>query len=85
MFVIFCAGRIPITFPFPPATEVMQTPPQGILPPVYSSIDAYDNADLRTVQFVLLDQVVGVETVAVDSHGHLGVVDRHGKVMLIRL
>jgi len=60
----------------------MATPPQGELPIKYSSVDTKGNTDLQNVEFLFQDQLTGVETVAVDSNGQLGLVDKYGKVYL---
>ena len=58
----------------------MATPPQGELPIKYSSVDTKGNTDLQNVEFLFQDQLTGVETVAVDSNGQLGLVDKYGEV-----
>jgi hypothetical protein len=58
----------------------MATPPPGELPVKYSNVDTQGNTDLQNVKYLFQDQLTGVETVAVDSNGQLGLVDKYGKV-----
>lgn len=58
----------------------MEEPPEGSLPLKWNKTYKVVNQDLRSVETVLKDEIIGAETVAVAPDGRLGLVDKDGKV-----
>ncbi|WIA21898.1 hypothetical protein OEZ85_004268 [Tetradesmus obliquus] len=77
-------GQVTVRLPFPPGVEYdyMAEPPAEGLPLKWDKGFKVENDVLTKAKFVLADEIVGVETVAVAPDGKLGLVDRFGKIFI---
>jgi hypothetical protein len=58
----------------------MAEPPPGSLPVSFNSSFEVADISLTQAEYILLDKLTGVETVAVAPDGRLGIVDKFGRV-----
>jgi hypothetical protein len=59
----------------------MATPPPGTLPLTWDArFKLEDDSLTNNTRYILQDQIVGVETVALGPEGWLGLVDKYGQV-----